>query len=181
MLAAGSGRRFGQPKALADTGSGAWVRRAVDALSACDRVVVVIGAEADAVRAVLPTGVDVVVNPDHATGMGSSLRAGLGAVEVAGAEAALVMLVDLPDVGRAVVDRVLGAVDRSDPTRTLARAAYDGRPGHPVLIGRGHFAGVMAAARGDSGAREYLAGHRTDVVECGDIGSGRDVDRPDQL
>jgi CTP:molybdopterin cytidylyltransferase MocA len=64
----------------------------------------------------------------------------------------------------------------------LARAAYAGRPGHPVLLGRAHWAGVAAAAVGDAGARGYLAG-RADVrlVECGDLATPDDVDTPEQL
>jgi CTP:molybdopterin cytidylyltransferase MocA len=64
----------------------------------------------------------------------------------------------------------------------LARAAYQGRPGHPVLLGRAHWAGVRNAASGDVGARTYLAG-RADVVpvECGDLADADDVDTPEQL
>ena len=58
----------------------------------------------------------------------------------------------------------------------LARAAYDGVPGHPVLLGRDHWAGVNAAATGDRGARDYLATADVVLVECGDLASGRDVD-----
>ena len=64
----------------------------------------------------------------------------------------------------------------------LARAAYGGRPGHPVLLGRAHWPGVRDAAVGDAGARGYLAG-RADVVlvECGDLADPDDVDTPEQL
>ena len=63
-------------------------------------------------------------------------------------------LVDLPDVGADVVERLLA---RPVTATTLARASYDGTPGHPVLIGRDHWAGVIASAQGDRGARDYLA------------------------
>ena len=68
----------------------------------------------------------------------------------------------------------------ADPvdTATLRRAAYDGTPGHPVLIGRDHWAAVATAARGDRGARDYLAAHATALVECGDLATGVDVDSP---
>lgn len=70
-----------------------------------------------------------------------------------------------------------------DPLRqatraALARACYHGEPGHPVLIGADHIAGVIAAATGDRGARDYLAGHATRLIECGDLASGRDRDTP---
>ena len=182
LLAAGSGKRFGRPKALVDMGSGPWLLRALDVLGACEEICVVIGAEADAVARLLPAGVPAVTNVAHGDGMGSSLRVGLEALTASDAQAALVMLVDLPDVTRAVADRLQAHLRAANsPTATLARAGYLGMPGHPVLIGRDHFAGVMGAAAGDSGARDYLAAHRAELIECGDIGGGRDVDTVDQL
>jgi CTP:molybdopterin cytidylyltransferase MocA len=185
LLAAGSGARFGTPKALVDTGSGPWVLTTLASMSGCPEVVVVLGAQADQVEALLPTGAGapiVLTNPDHRKGMGSSLSVGLSVLTERAADAALIMLVDLPDVTAAVLDRVIATFAASDvPTRLLARAAYNGRPGHPVLIGREHFADVIAAAAGDSGARDYLADHEVLLVECGDIGGGRDVDTPAQL
>jgi CTP:molybdopterin cytidylyltransferase MocA len=97
-------------------------------------------------------------------------------------DGALVMLVDLPDVSRSVADRLIGFARQSpDGPAVLARATYHGRPGHPVLIGRQHFSGVLAGAAGDAGARTYLQTHLPTPVECGDLGGGRDVDTPDQL
>jgi CTP:molybdopterin cytidylyltransferase MocA len=107
--------------------------------------------------------------------MGASLRVGLTALAGRDADAALVTLVDLPDVGAEVVRRV---VEQGSGDGTLLRATYAGRPGHPVLIGRDHWAGVAATARGDEGARSYLATHEPVACECGDLATGRDVDRP---
>lgn len=178
VLAAGAGRRMGGPKALLRDEAGvSFVARAVDVLheGGCEQVTVVVGAAADEVRALLP-GVDVVVAGDWAEGMGASLRTGLAAPALDGAAAALVSLVDLPDVGAGVVGRLLahGPVGPA----TLARAAYDGVPGHPVLLGRDHWAGVCATASGDRGARDYLSEHPPVLVECGDLATGRDVDTP---
>jgi CTP:molybdopterin cytidylyltransferase MocA len=182
VLAAGSGRRFGEPKALVDNGSGPWVRRALDVVGGCDPRLVVIGAAADRVAALLPPGVLVVRNPEYTTGMGSSLRVGLRALlEGESVDAAIVMLVDLPGVGSAVIDRVCRIAGSAPAARNLLmRAAFDGVPSHPVLIGRDHWAGVIQTATGDRGARDYLAAHATVLVECGDIGSGQDVDTAQQ-
>jgi CTP:molybdopterin cytidylyltransferase MocA len=112
--------------------------------------------------------------------MGASLRAGLVALEELDPvpDAALVHLVDLPGVTAAAVAR-LAALTSTD---VLARAAYDGRPAHPVLLGRAHWQGVRAAATGDSGARAYLAGNPgLELVECGDLAVPDDVDTPEQL
>jgi CTP:molybdopterin cytidylyltransferase MocA len=176
---------MGRPKALVEVDGEPLVRRAVAVLAAggAAPVVVVLGAQAHEVRAVLPPGVCAVEAPDWADGMGASLRAGLAALRgdtsLDAAQGAVVHLVDLPGVPAEAVARLVAAADGPG---ALARASYGGRPGHPVLIGRWHWAGVSAAAVGDAGARGYLAG-RADVrlVECGDVADPDDVDTPEQL
>jgi CTP:molybdopterin cytidylyltransferase MocA len=167
-----------------DNGSGPWVLQSLDALAGCEPRMVVVGASRDEVVTLLPAGAVVVDNPGYAEGMGSSLRVGLRSLtsvddSVAAVDAAVVLLVDLPGVGREVVDRIRAAAGPSHRARTvLARAAFRGIPSHPVLLGRDHWPGVIDTATGDSGAREYLTAHPPLLVECGDIGSGEDVDRP---
>jgi CTP:molybdopterin cytidylyltransferase MocA len=174
LLAAGAGERFGGPKALARDADGtSWLLRSVQALRPCDEIVVVLGAEAARASALLPMSVSRIRCDDWAEGMGASLRAGLKGIAYTDHDAVLVSLVDLPDVDAAVVDRVL---DAAHGQATLARAAYDGVPGHPVLLGRDHWAGVVEAASGDRGARDYLASHDVELVECGDLATGADVD-----
>ena len=179
LLAAGSGTRMGTPKALVVGPDGApWLAHGIASLldGGCDGVTVVLGAAAaEAVTLVPPGPVTTVVAADWADGMSASLRAGLAALAAGDAEAAVVTLVDLPDVCSAVVRRV---VDLGTDTGVLTRATYDGRPGHPVLLGRDHWAGVAEAATGDAGARDYLAQHKVSEVECGDLATGRDVDTP---
>jgi CTP:molybdopterin cytidylyltransferase MocA len=173
---------MGRPKALVELNGEPLVRRALLVLreGGCAPLFVVIGAAADEVRALLPTDVEVVVEPGWAEGMGASFRAGLTALggHVSTPPAALIHLVDLPGVTAAAITR-LSAVSRAD---VLARAAYAGKPGHPVLIGRSHWDAATATASGDAGAREYLAGNpAVQLVECGDVASPQDVDTPDQL
>jgi CTP:molybdopterin cytidylyltransferase MocA len=180
LLAAGAGRRFGGPKALAaDPDGTGWLGRAVHVLrdGGCAEVTVVLGAGAEEARPLLPAGpwLHVVVAGDWAEGMGASLRAGLDALagRADPPDAALVHLVDLPDVGAAVVARVL---ERATGPAALARASYDGVPGHPVLLGRDHWSAVTASAVADRGARAHLVAHPPDLVECGDLASGADRD-----
>lgn len=183
LLAAGAGRRMGGPKALLRDDSGeAFVTRGVRVLrdGGCEGVTVVVGAAAEEVAGVLAdAGVAVVVADDWASGMGASLRTGLADPSLEGADAVVVTLVDLPDVGPDVVRRLLTAVPPS--SEALARSTYDGVVGHPVLIGRDHWAGVAATAEGDRGARDYLREHPPVLVECGDLASGVDQDTPDAL
>lgn len=181
LLAAGAGTRMGMSKALVrDSAGRPWLTNAVAALrdGGCAAVTVVLGASADEARALVPADADVTVAADWETGMGASLRAGLEALEGTVADAVLVHLVDLPDVGGEVVRRVLATA--GDGPDVLARASYDGRPGHPVLLGRHHWAAVSQSAVGDRGARDLLATSDTVLVECGDLATGADVDRPSE-
>jgi CTP:molybdopterin cytidylyltransferase MocA len=188
LLAAGAGRRMGGPKALLRDHDGVpFLDRAVASLvsGGCAEVTVVLGAAEGPARAILDeTGwstddrIAVVHAADWDEGMGASLRAGLDALENSPVASALVSLVDLPDVDARVVRRVL---DAASGAADLARASYAGRPGHPVLIGRDHWPGVVSSAEGDRGARSYLEEHQPVLCECGDLASGRDLDRPEDL
>jgi CTP:molybdopterin cytidylyltransferase MocA len=181
VLAAGEGSRLGRPKALVADSRGTWLHSAVSTLrgGGVTDVYVVVGAARDLVVAAVPAGCHVVDAVDWREGMGASLRAGLAAIsaEDADRDAVIVMLVDTPGVGPAVVRRL---ASQAGPA-ALARAAYGSEPGHPVLIGSDHWAGVLEVARGDRGARDYLRDHEATLLECGDIGSGSDVDTPQSL
>jgi CTP:molybdopterin cytidylyltransferase MocA len=185
VLAAGAGRRMGGPKALVrlTDGGPTLVETAVARVleSGCDRVVVVVGAAGEQAAAlVAETGAEVVAAEDWDEGMGASLRAGLAHLEVADDDLALVTLVDLPDVTARVMSRVL-AEAVGDGRAALARAAYDGVPGHPVVIGRDHWSAVRTTARGDRGARDHLRATPHRLVECGDLATGRDLDTAEDL
>jgi CTP:molybdopterin cytidylyltransferase MocA len=182
VLAAGEGRRYGMPKALVVHRGRLFVESTVDRLRAagCTRIVVVAGAAADEVRRADLGDADVVENPDWASGMGSSLRRGIEALQetaLQGEDAVAVMTVDLPGVTAEAITRVLEHAS----TKALAAATYDGRRGHPVLIGREHWQGVYEVAQGDSGARAYLKRHEVTEVACDDVADGHDVDRPEDL
>ncbi|OQD53657.1 4-diphosphocytidyl-2C-methyl-D-erythritol synthase [Streptomyces phaeoluteigriseus] len=184
LLAAGGGRRLGgRPKALLTHRGRPLVEHAVEALRAagCTRVHVVLGAAADAVReSARLDGCVPVVNVEWERGMGGSLRAGLDSLAGTGARAALVSLVDQPGIGGRALARVRAAYEDEE---SLASAAYDGRRGHPVLLGAAHWAGVAATATGDRGARDYLKAHEEEIrlVECGDVARPYDIDTVDDL
>ncbi|TCC33497.1 nucleotidyltransferase family protein [Kribbella sindirgiensis] len=180
VLAAGAGRRMGTPKALVRDAAGVtWAARTARLLTeaGCSPVVVVVGAAADQVRAELSgEPVEVVEATDWNEGMGASLRAGLRSADAV-SEAVVVLPVDVPGV---TVDAVRRVVDQAGDD-ALVRATYDGAPGHPVVIGRDHWDGVIASARGDEGARGYLREHDVVLVECGDVADGVDVDTVGEL
>lgn len=179
LLAAGGGRRLGgRPKALLRHRGRPLVEHAVRVLreGGCARVHVVLGAQADEVRARADlTDCVLVDNPEWEQGMGTSLRAGLESLAGSDAGAALVSLVDQPGIGPEAVARVFGAYAGE---QSLVSAAYDGVRGHPVLFGAAHWAGIAATATGDRGARAYLRDHARalTLVECADVARPFDID-----
>lgn len=171
LLAAGQGARLGMPKALLEHQGERLVDRGVRLLEegGCHPVVVVLGAATPQVRRAVT-----VQNPDWASGMGSSLRVGLAAVP-AEAEAVVIALVDQPFVRPEAVRALIGS------GAGVAVATYDGRRRNPVLIERAHFAEVAALARGDVGARPFLAAHPELVTEVACAGDPTDIDTREDL
>jgi len=182
LLAAGAGSRLGTPKALVEVGGEPLVARGVRVLrlGGCAPVAVVVGAAATQVAAAARSvNAEVVDNPTWASGMGSSLRAGLEAL-AGRAAAAVVALVDQPGVEPEVIRRLRRAWGAG---ATIAAAAYDGRQGNPVLLDAAVWPAVAERAVGDVGARDYLSDHPdlVTLVACDDVARPDDIDTSDDL
>ncbi len=190
VLAAGQSSRYrgagglAATKLVAEISGEPIVRRVVQAAwaSRARPVSVVVGFERDRVEAAL-AGIPatIVVNPDFAAGLASSLRAGLGALP-ADAAATLVLLGDMPKVDPALIDRLIGAFEAS-PDAWAVAPLQNGRRGNPVLLARLLFDQAMRL-EGDEGARRLLAGlEASRVVEIDAAGSDAsfDVDTPEDL
>ena len=176
VLAAGEGRRFGGPKALVELDGERLVDRALRVLreGGCDPVYVVSGAvDLEA------SGATVVANADWATGMGSSLRAGLAALPT-DADAVVISLVDQPGIGAEAVARI---VVRLGEGQELVVASYAGALRNPVGVARPLWDGVAESAVGDEGARAFISRHPelVSAVECADVADPADIDAPADL
>ncbi len=178
VLAAGGGRRYGMPKALVEYQGSLLVERAVrTARAVCDPVLVVLGARAlDVWRSADLDGATVLANADWESGMASSLRTGLEGLRgwPARIDAALVLLVDMPGMTAGALAALVSHVAPD----ALAVATYGGVRGHPVLLGRDHWDGVIATATGDEGARRYLAQREVTEVDCTGLADPTDLDVP---
>lgn len=176
LLAAGSGSRLGRPKALVEVGGERLVDRGIRTLTegGCDPVMVVLGAAETAV-----SGAHTVHNPDWATGMGSSVRAGIDALPDT-VDAVLVALADQPLVTPLAVRRL---IDEYGQGARAAVATYAGNPRNPVMLGREHWSTVHAMAKQDVGARPFLRAysHLVTTVACDDIASPDDIDTAEDL
>jgi nicotine blue oxidoreductase len=174
VLAAGAGRRFARgPKQLARFAGRPLVEHPIAALAAArriDRALVVLGCAADQIRAAADlTPAEVVLARDWERGQSAALGT---AVRAAGVDAAALVIVlgDQPLLQPEAIDKV---VERADGAP--ARAFYGGRPGHPVLVPRRHFADLVAL-RADTGARELLSRLEVTAVDCDGCGSAADID-----
>ena len=175
VLAAGEGSRFGGTKQLAPLGGRPLLEHALAAVADLDPRVVVLGHEAEAIRAAVDLqGARAVVCGDWAQGQSASLRCGVRAL--GDVDAAVVVLGDQPRITREAVAAVAAAAGGA----AAARASYGGRPGHPVLLGRELLARV-GELRGDVGFRDLLAGVDLREAEVGGLADPVDIDTREEL
>ncbi len=177
IVAAGAGARLGGvAKALLPAGDTSFLGRIVAtarAAGVAELVVVVgppFGIEVAAAAAAL--GAAVVVNPDPARGMASSVALGFGVLAARGDDAptaALLWPVDHPWVAAATVAALCAHPD--------GVPVHGGRGGHPALVPRRLFAALAGCTDLPEGARGVLRGALT-RLEVADEGVIADVDHP---
>ncbi|MFT5355428.1 MAG: xanthine dehydrogenase accessory factor [Polyangiales bacterium] len=184
VLAAGTSSRAGkQNKLLAIVDGKAMVRRVVETtLEAASPVVVVLGHEAGRVREALEgLEVNFVHNKGYASGMGTSIAAGIAALRAMGADAALVALGDMPFVRAEDLHLLVAAHTTS--TQHLIVAPESGRAehrrlGNPVLWPNRYF-DALEALDGDVGGKVLMLRSPGAVlrIPIDDVGVLRDMDR----
>jgi CTP:molybdopterin cytidylyltransferase MocA len=179
VLAAGAGRRFGQPKALVQYDDRNLLDRAVATLrdGGCRQVIAVLGAGAEQALAAATEAFTPVLNRRWGQGLSTSLKAGLAAVPER-YDGVVVTLVDQPRVESEAVRKLIAAAAEG---ATVAIATYAGRRGHPMYFAREHLGRIAAGAIGDRGARDFIAANPGLVREIECPGDPVDVDTPADL
>jgi CTP:molybdopterin cytidylyltransferase MocA len=176
ILAAGSSRRMGTPKQLLSIDGRPLLEVVVGhaCASRLDDVLVVLGAAASEIRDRVDLGrARVLINPDHASGMASSLRAGLAALD--GVDRVVVILGDQPEIGDGLIDRLLDLQERSG--LPAAALSFDGLL-HPPVVLRRELWGDLMSLEGDVGCRAVIRA-RPELVAS--LASGQDLKHPVDL
>jgi molybdenum cofactor cytidylyltransferase len=181
VLAAGASRRMGRAKQLLPVAGRPLLEGVV--ASACasrlDDVLVVLGARADEILAAVDLGrARALLNPDHAAGMSTSLRAGLAALGP-DVERAVVILGDQPAISAELLDELLDRQERSG--LPAAALSFDGLL-HPPVVLRRELWGDLASLEGDVGCRAVIRA-KPELVAAVPVPGGLrhpvDVDTPE--
>jgi molybdenum cofactor cytidylyltransferase len=183
ILAAGASTRLGQAKQLVSIDGEALLLRTVRVAreAGCGPIVVVTGFDAERMRAVLEdAAVMVVNNEDWRSGMGSSLRCGVAALDGLDPRPsdALLLVCDQIALSADVLRELRRVHARGE--RPITASRYAGRPGVPAIFPARYFSELLQV-EGDRGARGVLERHAGDValIEFGD--GVKDLDTPEQL
>ncbi|MQB42927.1 molybdopterin-binding/glycosyltransferase family 2 protein [Rhizobium sp. ICMP 5592] len=186
LLAAGKASRMGEGgphKLLAEFDGIPLVQRsALTALSSgAASVVAVTGhRHGEIEEALAGLAVERIYNPDYASGMASSLVAGIGAPAAQRADGVLVMLADMPGVTSDDLKALIVAFRQANG-QAIVRAVSRGKRGNPVILPRAVYDAVMRL-EGDVGARHIIETSGLAVVDV-DIGDAAhlDVDTPEAV
>jgi CTP:molybdopterin cytidylyltransferase MocA len=147
--------------------------------SKLNEVVVVLGAVADEIRPRVDFGrATILVNPDHAAGMASSLKAGIASLAPR-VDRVVVMLGDQPDVSAYVLDQLL----QLQQTSGLPAAALSfGGLLHPPVVLKRTLWGDLMSLQGDVGCRAVIRARPELVARLpveGNLRHPVDVDTPE--
>ena len=155
ILAAGASSRMGREKALLPWHGTTFLESAMRALRpSTDMVLVVAGANAERLRPLVDAaGEFLVVNRQPERGQFSSLQIGLQEVLNRGRDAAILTLVDRPAPRRETVQTLKSAFLDSPPDVWAVVPQFEGKHGHPLVIGREMITAFLRASQ-DSTARD---------------------------
>jgi molybdenum cofactor cytidylyltransferase len=177
VLAAGASSRMGSPKQLLSVGGKTLLETVLDTLwrSQVSEIIVVLGSSADEIRTQVPLeNVRVVINESHDQGMGTSVGAGIAAVDSL-SDGALVMLADQPFVRPETLDLLIAQY--REKKAKIVLPLFHGFRGNPVLIDRALFPELLKLP-GDVGCRAIFGNHAEDLLKVAvdDVGVLLDVD-----
>ena len=178
VLAAGGSQRLGRPKQLLPYLGKTLVEHAARTAlaSGAEEVIIVVGSNADAIRAKLSQlPVKIVLNRNWESGLGSSIRCGVESVS-SNSSSVVIALVDQPQITPGLLRDL--ACRQFETGAPIVASAYDGILGVPCAFGREVF-GKLCALSGEAGARELIRKSGLIVEQVSFSGGNIDVDTPE--
>ena len=175
ILAAGESKRMGQAKQLLGVEGKTLLQSVLDSVlkSDVDEVILVLGHEAERIRRKMDVRrAIIVVNPNYAKGMITSIQEGLKALDKK-SEAFFIILGDQPEIRPDIYNRLIQEFHRVYPLQSILLPTYQGKKGHPALFSTKYLAESFKI-RGDVGFKEIVQNHAEDVFLV-------DVDTPSIL
>ena len=173
---------MGRPKALLPIDGQTFIEKIVAAfkLSGIERIVVVLGFNADALRREIERlPVEILLNPDYQLGQLSSLQTAIRHLQGdPKCDGIVVHLVDHPFINPRLVRLMLHRL--VDEKRAIVVPRHRGKRGHPVIFSRALF-GELLEAPMDQGAKAVVNAHRAETLEIDteDVGVTLDIDTPE--
>ncbi len=164
VLAAGLSQRMGDFKPLLALGGQTVLERVIRLFQSVgvERIHVVVGHRAAEVTPrIHQWGAQAVLNSRYAEGMFTSVAAGVSSLDERTASF-FVLPVDIPLVRPATLRSLMAAFRAG--TGGICHPTFQGRRGHPPLIGR-RFKAAIADGRGEGGLRALLEGFETQAVD----------------
>lgn len=158
LLAAGESKRMGSPKQLRVFEGKTLLEWTTERLLKCEAActVVVLGAFAERMLPLVARPeLSVVENGDWASGMASSIRAGVSFAIDQDVDHVMIALVDQPFITEVDYKALVDASQRH-PEQVVS-AFYDGHFGAPMIFPKRYFADLLAL-EGDAGARKIVRG-----------------------
>ena len=182
LLAAGNSSRMGSPKQLLPWGEKSLIEhQAEKLLSTGNSVLVVLGANAEQIIPVIENmKIQVVVNQNWQTGMGSSIASGISEMlkENHDADGVIIALLDQPFVSVEHYNKLLNVFE-PDKQQIIVSVSKEGWKGVPVLFDRCYFEELRNFS-GEQGAKKIFSHYPDKIIsiECNDI--LKDMDTPEQ-
>ena len=163
---------MGYPKALLTYRGETFLDTLTELFAAhCQPVIVVLGAEAERIRAQASRPAHFVFNPDYKRGQTTSMQCGLRAAPP-GAEGVLFTLVDHPAVARETIEALLAS-----PRPVVRAPRHNGQRGHPIWFSRSLIPEFLALPE-DGAARDVVRRYaeNTEFLDVDDPGILADID-----
>lgn len=178
LLAAGQSKRFGnKDKLLAPLDGvplGLHVATRLAAMKLGWRIAIC-REESPLIESLVERDFDIVINRDPGRGLSSSLALGIERVEAVSADAALVVLADMPFV---TPRHFLALMASFDPDQSpVVASSGDNVAMPPALFGRAYFDGLRAM-QGDKGGRALFADAKLVPADPAQL---RDIDLPEDI